>query len=262
MKRRSLGYILILFCSTIFACRDSNIQNGNSQESAALAANKQDVSDINTILNQPGEAEQKKVLALLDRLKSLVQRDKNPKYYWSPEEIHSIVKEYSGQEPHKAFPAIHKRLKEKMPGRVADQYRFNFNAAGGVLSQIAVIFATPHEYIVFFGTAIPTAGYSGLLNVEYYDMPIIGEMQVFDLGTYVRRSYLPGTNNFHPRMKLLSLNIPDQYWMVEYARGDLISAFNFGVIGPAMFVTMDWQSAWNQISDFTKLVFKSTFGDL
>jgi hypothetical protein len=37
----------------------------------------------------------------------------------------------------------------------------------------------------------------------------------------------------------------------------MVELFPFGVIAPAMFVTLDWTAAYAQISDFAKLVFKN-----
>ena len=157
------------------------------------------------------------------------------------------------------FDTIHRELLRRFPGKIAEKIRFIINDAGGALGQVALLYASTKEYLLFFGSPIANGGHSGRYNAEFYDIMLDGEMHTFIEGEVERHVYLPGQTAHLKKGQVKGYRIVDHGWMLEYARGNMIELFPFGVIAPAMFVTLDWESAWKQISDFGKLAIKNLF---
>jgi len=63
----------------------------------------------------------------------------------------------------KAFENIHRELSAKYPGHIlpASDLQWIFVNAGGWMGSMCILHASLTEYVLFFGTAIDTAGHSG-----------------------------------------------------------------------------------------------------
>jgi C-8 sterol isomerase len=195
---------------------------------------------------------------LMGRLSRLGQSHRdNGDYLFEVDELRALVEAHRGKPLQEAFDAMHRELLQRYPGRIADNYRFIINQAGGALGQVAILYASTNEYLIFFGSPIANGGHSGRYNAEFWDIMIDGEMQTFIEGEVERHVYRPGDMAYLPRHQAKGYRIPDHGWMLEYSRGNMVELFPFGVIAPAMFVTLDWTAAYAQISDFAKLVFKN-----
>ena len=179
-------------------------------------------------------------------------------YLLSPEELKQTVGLYKDLPLAEALPAIHAELKRRHPGRMAESFRFLINDAGGALGQVAILYASTKEYLIFFGSPIGMGGFSGRYpHAEFYDIMIDGEMHAYLEGETERHVYRPGDMAVLPRGIAKGYRIPDHGWMLEYSRGNMIELFPFGVIAPAMFLTLDWTAGWAQINDFAKLVIQN-----
>jgi len=64
----------------------------------------------------------------------------------------------------KAFENVHKDLSTKYPGHIlpASELQWLFVNAGGWMGSICILHMSITEYVLFFGTALDTAGHSGL----------------------------------------------------------------------------------------------------
>lgn len=198
------------------------------------------------------------VLTSLDRLRRLMAKAPDDgKYLFEVDYLQELVARHRQLPLEQAFQAIHQELLQRYPGRVAPSYRFIINDAGGALGQVGILYASTNEYLIFFGTPIANGGHSGRYNAEFYDIMIDGEMHTFIEGETKRHVYRPGDMAYLPRGQAKGYRIPDHAWMLEYARGNMVELFPFGVLAPAMFITLDWKSALAQISDFASLVWQN-----
>ena len=200
------------------------------------------------------------VLKIFDWLKQsgLFAQD-DQKYFFKVEDLQEIANLGLGLPTQEMFDTIHKELLRRYPAKIAEKYRFIINDAGGALGQVALLYASTKEYLLFFGSPIANGGHSGRYNAEFYDIMLDGEMHTFIEGEVERHVYLPGQTAHLKKGQVKGYRIVDHGWMLEYARGNMIELFPFGVIAPAMFVTLDWESAWKQISDFAALAIKNLF---
>lgn len=230
------------------------------QPSAAQALS---LERLFAFFNRGGDAsaqdpQRSEAVDLMSRLSRLGQSHRDSgEYLFEVDELRALVEAHRGKPLQEAFDAMHQELLQRYPGRIADNYRFIINQAGGALGQVAILYASTNEYLIFFGSPIANGGHSGRYNAEFWDFMIDGEMQTFIEGEVERHVYRPGDVAYLPRHQAKGYRIPDHGWMLEYSRGNMVELFPFGVIAPAMFVTLDWSAAYAQISDFAKLVFKN-----
>jgi hypothetical protein len=211
-------------------------------------------------LDTGSRGEQIQFFEKFGKLKDILrQAPDEQSFIFDPSDLHRIVRKYTDQPLDQAFTFIHQELMARYPGKILDQYRFIFNDAGAALGQVAILYASPNEYLIFFGSPISTGGFSGRYKyADFYDFMIAGEMTTVVEGQTVKQTYRPGDMAYLPRGTAKGYQLNGHGWMLEYSRGNMISSFGFGVIGPAMFITMDWEGALAQVSDFIKGVMKSS----
>lgn len=199
-------------------------------------------------------------LASIDELaKDPAVKEASNEYLFDPKELQKIVKRFMNLPLEEALPAIHKELMVRYPGKFLDKYRFIFNDAGAALGQVAILYASKNEYVIFFGSPIATGGFSGrYAEADFYDIMIAGEMKTVIEGELKAHTYGPGDLAVLPRGVAKGYSIDKSGWMLEYSRGNMMKSFNFGVNGPANYITMDWVSAKAQIADFMRAVKQSS----
>ncbi len=215
--------------------------------------------DPSAMLSNPGaEADKKSVLGLIDwiRRSSASSGSQSDKYVFDVNDLQEIAKKGIGLPTDQMFAAIHQELRRRYPNKVAENFRFIINDAGGALGQVAILYGAANEYLIFFGSPISNVGHSGRYpRAEFYDFMLEGEMQLFIEGQTNRQTFKPGDVAYLGRGQAKGYKLADHGWMLEYCRGNIVELFPFGVIAPASFITLDWQSAWAQISDFAKVAF-------
>ncbi len=103
--------------------------------------------------------------------------------------------------------------------------------------------------MAFFGTPIGASGFSGRYPwADVWDLMVDGKMLTFVPGQFEPSQYGPGDPAYLPRGQGKSIVYIGSTWMIDYARGLPITMLPFGVLAPASFVTLDWRSAWTQLS--------------
>ncbi|MBI3544028.1 MAG: hypothetical protein HY075_12220 [Deltaproteobacteria bacterium] len=181
-------------------------------------------------------------------------------YLFDVDTLHEIAKKGVGLSYEQMFKVVHDELLKRYPGHLAETRRWIFNVAGGAMGQLTVLYCSPREYLIFFGTPIGTEGFSGRFKqADVYDFTIDGEMQTYAEGEFTRHVFGPGSAAKLARGTGKGYKIPDHAWMLEYMRGNIIPSLNFGIWAPTVNVTLDWHSAWNQIHDCGKIALKEIF---
>ena len=148
-------------------------------------------------------------------------------------------------------------LAQRHPGKIADTLHWTFNAAGNVVCQIAIVAASPREYVAFFGTPVGATGFSGRYNEsDVWDIMAQGEMWACVPGQFDYSTYVLGQTAYLKRGAAKIFRYGPGTWMIDYARGNILSMFPFGVIAPAVYNTLDFKSATEQFADYAGLVVK------
>jgi hypothetical protein len=148
-------------------------------------------------------------------------------------------------------------LAQRHPGKIADTLHWTFNAAGNVVCQIAIVAASPQEYVAFFGTPVGATGFSGRYNEsDVWDIMVQGEMWACVAGQFDYSTYVLGQTAYLTRGNGKIFRYAPGTWMIDYARGNILTMFPFGVIAPAVYNTLDFKSAMEQFADYAGLVVK------
>ena len=122
-----------------------------------------------------------------------------------------------------------------------------WNFAGGALGHYRMLYCSRREYLIIFGTPMGVNGYSGRYTVDVHDWTMIGEMRTHHVGDLVPRVMAPGSwaKLMAGDTKIYTAE-PNTY-MLEYARGKIVSAFDFGVTAPARNMSRDFHNMRGQI---------------
>ncbi len=177
-------------------------------------------------------------------------------YVFEPNDLHEIAELGVGLPGDQKFEVIRQELLKRYPGHISETENWHFNVAGGAMGQLTILHASPKEYLIFFGTPIGTEGHSGRYSMDVWDFVFDGEMWVYHEGDIERTVFEPGDAAYLERGQTKGYRIPDHAWMLEYARGNIPASFHFGVIASTSNVTLDWQAAWGQITDFAGLTIR------
>ncbi len=177
--------------------------------------------------------------------------DDDGNYVFDPQELHDISMMGIGLPREEMFDVVQQELINRYPGKIVQTRRWILNDAGTALGQLTILYASFKEYLIFFGSPIGNDGFSGRYEAEFWDFMMEGEMWTFVEGDLERQVYLPGDAAHLAKGQAKGYRIINNGWMLEYSRGNILSLFTFGIIAPAMFVTLDWEAAYATIEDFT-----------
>ncbi len=178
-----------------------------------------------------------------------------PKYIFDPQILQEVANTGAGLPIAERWGRIHAELTRRYPGKVYPRVRWVFNSAGNLVCQLELVYASPVEYVAFFGTPIGASGFSGRYPwADVWDLMVDGKMLTFIPGQFEPSQYGPGDPAYLPRGQGKSIVYIGSTWMIDYARGLPITMLPFGVLAPASFVTLDWRSAWTQLEHYAQLV--------
>ncbi len=187
--------------------------------------------------------------------------DASGSYLFDPDELQQIADVGTGLSITERWDAIHKELLRRYPGKIAPEVHWTFNSAGNVVCQIAIVYASPTEYVAFFGTPVGAGGFSGRYRqADVWDLMVDGRMLTCFPGQLEPTEYGPGDSAYLPKGTCKAVSYVGSTWMIDYGRGLPVTMMPFGIFGPAFFNTMDGQSAWEQLADYGKLVLNGMFG--
>ncbi|MGZ3698985.1 MAG: hypothetical protein ACXWP5_12705, partial [Bdellovibrionota bacterium] len=123
------------------------------------------------------------------------------------------------------------KLRERYPGVLKKNPQWVFSAAGGSMLQIEPLYCGLRESVIFYGTAIPTGGFSGRYpSVDVYDYYLAGHLAEYSEGDFVATQYAPGSSSLLKRGEGKHYRITDENWTLEYMRGNILATFPFGAL--------------------------------
>uniref|UniRef100_A0A832H0P8 C-8 sterol isomerase n=1 Tax=Oscillatoriales cyanobacterium SpSt-402 TaxID=2282168 RepID=A0A832H0P8_9CYAN len=178
-------------------------------------------------------------------------------YVFDPDTLHTIVKQSQGLSHEQMFETLRASLAQQYPGRIHDKIQWMFNNAGGCMYSVAILHASLTEYLLIFGTPIRTQGHTGRHFTEIYDFVIDGELWYFkEKRPFERIVHQAGDRYYLGVMQSEGLCIPEQAWVLEYARGFIPSMLPFG-LADSFFSTLDWQTVAHTLGIYWQLWFKN-----
>lgn len=156
-----------------------------------------------------------------------------------------------------------KAFKEKYPNLIYDQSKWMFNSVGGIYANTIILYCSPDEYVVIWGTSLKSYGkFSGYYPfMNEFDVMMRGEMlsHDVDLKGHAQVVYKPimqngvmnktvDTSNLIPG-NVRSYSLEPYSYMVSYAQGNMVKAFGPGAIMPGIFVNQDFGGMWAHIHE-------------
>lgn len=200
----------------------------------------------------------------LIRLKPLVSEESGSaqkgtgmsNYVFEQKVIHEISCKHLGEPLEQMFANITADLAARYPGAIDDSKPWIFNNAGGVMIEMKLLHASAREYIMIWGTPIGSEGHTGRHLVEFHDTVLDGEAWYYQEGEFQRAVYTPGDYIFLGKGQSAGMHYPDHVWMVEYARGILLSLLPFG-LADALTSTHDFKTALQTVAIYFSLLFRS-----
>ena len=228
------------------------------QETVRMAVYKADA--VIKELSVQGETEAVAELYFKDYLQKIASYNQ-----YSPQTV-DIIESYKTDLVN-AF--VLKEFKERYPHLIFDKSKWMFNSVGGIYANMIILYCSPTEYIVLWGTTLRAdnkfSGYYSFMNE--FDVMVRGTMESHDVdapghASVIYRpiiqdgveSHTVDTSNLIPK-NVRSYNLDAHTYMVSYAQGNIVKAFLPGAIMPGIFVNQDWGGLSSHVIESTKAYF-------
>ena len=186
--------------------------------------------------------------------------DRKKKCVFEPRKLYKIAQTAKGLNLEDGFDKIIDLLDKEYPGYINNVPKnkrvWMFNHAGGAKGQMTFLHGSLREYIILFGTCQGTEGHSGRYKAEVFDFLVKGEMLCEYAGKFKNEVHKPGSIAYLPSSNVKHYCIKTEAWMLEYARGNIVSMLPFGLLD-ALLSSFDHMIVIRTIAQYGKLVLKS-----
>lgn len=176
-------------------------------------------------------------------------------YLFDPNVLAEIVRMHVALPPSDQVRAVTETLRSVYGEHVSPGEPWMWSTAGGIMVAIKPVHVSLNEYLLFAGTAIGSEGHSGRHRADIYDVVLSGELWTYQPGAFDRKVYGPGDLALLARGTVNGSNLRPGAWLLEYARGNILSLFPFA-LGDTLFSTLDTTDLFAQIGVSTKLMLK------
>jgi len=177
---------------------------------------------------------------------------------FNPAVLKQAVEEIMGLEKKEKVEALIERLDYYYPGIIYKKQRWIFNTANGAMGVMTILYSSPREYLLLFGSPIGTEGHSGRYWATVHDIMFDGEMRTYFEGDMDATIYLPGDHAVLPLRKSKGYIIKDNGWMLEYAHGAIPTMLPSG-LADNLFSNLDMLSLWKTLGHYTHLIFRGWY---
>jgi hypothetical protein len=174
-------------------------------------------------------------------------------YVFDPQVIHEVSCKHLGQPLPQMFDAIISELSTCYPDMIDTSQPWIYSNAGGVMIQMKLYYATTKEYLMIWGTPIGSEGHTGRNLVAFYDTVLAGEAWYYKEGEFTRSVYTPGDHILVDRGEAAGMHYPDHIWMIEYARGPLLTLLPFG-LADGLLSTLDFKTVYRTLVVYFSLL--------
>jgi hypothetical protein len=190
---------------------------------------------------------------------------KNPKpseprrgrfYIFDPDQLHAIAKEAVGLPHDQMVERITDELVRAYPGHIEKTRDWIFSCAGGAVAVILILHGSLSEYVLLYGSAIGTQGFSGRYPVGIHDFILSGEMWTYTEDNVAERVvHKAGERAYLAPDQIKGFGISAGCWMLEYGRGVIPTTLPFA-LADSLFSMMDVKTIWKTLRRYGRLVAK------
>ena len=183
-------------------------------------------------------------------------KGKDGKFVFDPDKLHEIAKRAVGKPHDEMIDSVVDGMVREYPEWVSPQ-DWIFNCAGGAVGVMKLLHASISEYVLIFGSAIGTQGFSGRYRVGIWDFMLKGDMWTFtDDNVGEKVITRPGEKAFLSPERVKSYRLPDGGWMLEYGRGPIPTVLPFGLADAAFSMT-DSKMIFDTVVTYGKLTIRN-----
>jgi C-8 sterol isomerase len=174
-------------------------------------------------------------------------------FIFEPEVLHGIAKKGVGLPHGEMVQVVADELAKAYPGHIETRQKWIFNMAAGAVGVMTILHASLSEYVIIFGSAVGTGGFSGRYRVEIFDYMLAGDMWTFTDDKIGERVVTrPGEMAHLETDRVKAYKLPEGGWMLEYGRGPIPTALPVG-LADALFSAMDWHTVRQTLWTYGKL---------
>ena len=149
---------------------------------------------------------------------------------FDPEELHRISKLGVGKPFDEMVEVVVDELARVYPGHVDTRPRWMYNLTGGATGMMGLLHCSLSEYVIIFGSAVGTEGFSGRYFIDIHDFMMTGEMWTHTESRYGERVITrPGQFAFLRRGEVKAYKITSDSWMLEYGQGPVPTCIPTGL---------------------------------
>lgn len=174
-------------------------------------------------------------------------------YVFDPQVIHEISCKHLGRPLAQMFADITAEISQRYPGMIDPSQPWIYSNAGGVMIQMKLYHASTKEYLMIWGTPIGSEGHTGRNLVAFYDTVLDGEAWYYKEGEFTRSVYTPGDHILVKSAEAAGMHYPDHVWMIEYARGPLLTLLPFGLAN-GLLSTLDFKTVYQTLVVYFSLL--------
>lgn len=179
------------------------------------------------------------------------------KYVFDPEVLRDVARAHLDLPLEEMLVAITGDLAERYPGRIGAEPEWFLSNAGGAMGQIAILYASLREYVIFFGNPIGNSGHTGrYFFAEDQIVVLDGEMWYFGEGDLRRQEYRRGDVFHLPKGQARGYRIVNGGFILEYARGGIPTMLPFGV-ADTLFSTLDFTTLFRTFRIYGRHVLRA-----
>lgn len=179
---------------------------------------------------------------------------KAERYLFDPETLHGIARRAVGQTHDEMCKTICDGLATAYPGYIDTEQEWIFSCAGGAVGVMKVLHASLSEYVIIFGSAIGTEGFSGRYRIGIHDFLTAGECWTYtDDNVGQRVVSKAGDHLYLSPERVKGFRILENTWMLEYGRGPIPTALPFA-LADAIFSMLDGETLWKTLWIYGRLV--------
>lgn len=151
-----------------------------------------------------------------------------------------------------ALSVAYPDLIDRVPGRWVG------SKAGGILGKVRMLYFTPREYVVIFGSPTGTQGFSGRYKrVDIHKFLLAGQIDSYDLESDDTSSMTlrPGEHTHMAKGHARGITIHPGSWHIEYGRGATFTTLPFAMID-TLLLSLEFESVRRSTIELARLVSK------
>jgi hypothetical protein len=169
---------------------------------------------------------------------------------FDPDHLHQIARASLGQPIDRIAEHIIAEVANTYPGWTRRQPDWVFSIFGNTTGTLCVLHGSLTEYLILYGSAIGTEGFSGRYFMEVHDFMLTGTMWTYteERPTEALR-FVPGDHAVLPRGHAKGFRLEPGTWMLEYSRGFIPPSLPFG-LGEAVLSAQDAPTIWKTLRGY------------